>query len=130
LDTRKGISKTQSSSQFLAIRPQNLPFIGQGFIYGPQQGTIGSPANLTNAGEISPWKTKSKRSKASLPSIPGFCRRPSGFFFYMGPGYVMHQKWREKRRKRIIVGDLNVQKCKKERDRRQQARQSSAGAGG
>jgi len=53
-----------------------------------------------------------------------------GFFFYMGPGYVMHKKWREKRRKRIIVGDLNVQKWKKERDRRRQARQSSAGAGG
>lgn len=52
-----------------------------------------------------------------------------GFFFYMGPGYVMHQKWLEKRRKRIIVGDLNVQKWKKERDRKR-AKQSSAGAGG
>ena len=50
------------------------------------------------------------------------------FFFYMGPGYVMHQKWLEKRRKRIIVGDLNVQKWKKERDRKQKAKQSSTGA--
>lgn len=52
-----------------------------------------------------------------------------GVFFYMGPGYEMHEKWLEKRRKRIIVGDLNVQKWKKERDRKR-AKQSSAGAGG
>ena len=49
-----------------------------------------------------------------------------GFFFYMGPGYEMHEKWLEKRRKRIIVGDLNVQKWKKERDRKQKAKQLSA----
>jgi len=48
-----------------------------------------------------------------------------GVFFYMGPGYEMHEKWLEKRRKRIIVGDLDVQKWKKERDRKR-AKQSSA----